>query len=65
MLDHLIILGVSHLRRVLRAYADYYNRTRTHLSLNKDSPLTRPILPEGPIRSVPHLGGLHYSFVRM
>ncbi len=29
-LDHLIIIGEAHLRRVLRAYADYYNRTRTH-----------------------------------
>jgi hypothetical protein len=25
-------------RHLLRVYADYYNRTRTHLSLNKDSP---------------------------
>jgi hypothetical protein len=35
---------------VLRAYADYYNRTRTHLSLNKDTPLARPILQEGRIK---------------
>lgn len=49
-LDHLIIIGEAHLRRVLRAYADYYNRTRTHLSLNKDTPLTRPILREGRIK---------------
>ncbi len=38
-LDHLIIIGEAHLRRVLRAYADYYNRARTHLSLNKDTPM--------------------------
>ncbi len=63
-LDHLIIFGEEHLRRVLRAYADYYNRTRTHLSLDKDTPLARPILREGRIRSVHHLGGLHYSYVR-
>ncbi len=64
-LDHLIIFGEAHLRRVLRAYSDYYNRSRTHLSLDKDTPLSRPILKEGRIRSIPHMGGLHHSFVRM
>ena len=64
-LDHLIIFGEPHLRRVLRAYADYYNRTRTHLSLSKDTPLARPILREGRIKSIPHLGGLHHSYVRI
>jgi len=64
-LDHLIVFGEGHLRRVLRAYADYYNRTRTHLSLKKDAPFPRPILREGRIKSVPHLGGLHHSYVRI
>jgi transposase InsO family protein len=64
-LDHLIIFGEVHLRHVLRAYAEYYNRTRSHLSLNKDAPLARPILREGRIRSIPHLGGLHHSYIRI
>ncbi len=64
-LDHLIIFGEAHLRRVLRAYANYYNGTRTHLSLDKDTPLARPILREGRIRSIPHLGGLHHSLFRI
>jgi transposase InsO family protein len=64
-LDHLIILGEAHLRHVLRAYSDYYNRTRTHLSLDKDTPLTRPITRQGRIRSIPHIGGLHHSYVRI
>ncbi len=64
-LDHLIIFGEAHPRRVLRAYADYYNRTRTHLSLDKDAPLSRPITQQGRIRSIPQLGGLHHSYVRM
>lgn len=63
-LDHLIVFGEAHLRHVLIAYADYYNRTRTHLSLNKDAPSARPILREGRIKSIPHLGGLHHSYVR-
>jgi hypothetical protein len=34
-LNHLIVLGQRHLRRFLRSYVDYYNETRTHLSLDK------------------------------
>lgn len=64
-LDHVIVFGEAHLRRVLAAYANYYNGTRTHLSLGKDAPFPRPILREGRIKSVPHLGGLHHSYVRM
>lgn len=64
-LDHLIIFGEGHLRRALRAYAEYYNRSRTHLSLDRDAPLGRPILREGRIQSIPHIGGLHHSYVRM
>jgi len=41
-LDHIVIFGEAHLRQVLKAYAAYYNRVRTHLSLGKDSPLVRP-----------------------
>jgi len=57
--------GGSQLHRVLRAYADYYNGTRTPLSLGKDAPLPRAVRRNGRIRSVPHLGGLHYSLVRI
>jgi hypothetical protein len=34
--DHIIVLGEEHLRRILKSYADYYNCDRTHRSLNKD-----------------------------
>jgi len=64
-LDHVIIFGEAHLRCVLRAYADCYNDTRTHLSLSKDAPLTRAMQREGQIQFVPHLGGLHHSLVRI
>src|SRR5471030_744540 len=40
--DHFIVLGEAHLRRILRAYARYYNDIRTHRSLNKDAPVSRP-----------------------
>jgi len=64
-LDHLIIVDERHLRKLLRDYVDYYNRLRTHLSLNKDTPLGRPVRSHGVLRQLPHFGGLHHSFVRM
>jgi hypothetical protein len=42
-LDH-IVLGERHLRRLLASYFDYYHRSRTHLSLNKDAPAYRPVM---------------------
>ena len=33
--DHFVVLGEAHLRRILRAYARYYNDIRTHRSLDK------------------------------
>jgi len=63
--DHLIVLGEAHLRRVLRAYARYYNDVRTHWSLAKDAPVSRPIQRTGSIRSHAVLGGLHHHYVRV
>ncbi|HXV31627.1 MAG TPA: integrase core domain-containing protein [Sinorhizobium sp.] len=63
-LDHLIIFGEAHLRRVLAAYSDYYNRVRTHRSLAKDTPHGRSVPPVGKVTRIPHLGSLHHSFVR-
>jgi len=42
-LDRMLIFGESHLRRVLSAYAGYYNQARTHLALQKDAPLHRAV----------------------
>jgi transposase InsO family protein len=42
-LDHVVVLGEIHLRRILKSYADYYNCDRTHRSLNKDAPVSRPV----------------------
>jgi len=63
--DHLVVLGEAHLRRVLRAYAHYYNEIRTHWSLTKDAPVSRPIQRSGAVRSHPILGGLHHHYVRV
>ena len=40
-LDHLVVFGEAHLRRILKTYATYYNEVRTHLSLDKDAPNSR------------------------
>jgi transposase InsO family protein len=64
-LDHLIVLGEAHLRRILRAYAGYYNDIRTHRSLDKDAPAYRPVQRIGTIRSHALLGGLHHHYVRV
>jgi transposase InsO family protein len=64
-LDHVIVLGEAHLHRILKSYADYYNSVRTHRSLHKDAPISRPIRQTGIIRSHPILGGLHHHYVRV
>ncbi len=66
LLDHVIVLGERHLRRLLGEYARYYNTQRTHLTLNKDSPLGRAVesrpSPSATLIAVPHLGGLHHHY---
>jgi transposase InsO family protein len=64
-LDQMLILGEAHLRRVLSVYAAYYNTTRTHLALQKDAPLNRPIQHFGRIAAIPVLAGLHHQYVRI
>jgi len=63
--DHIIVLGEAHLSRIPRAYAGYYKDIRTHLSLDKDAPDSRPVQRTGIISSRPILGGLHHHYVRV
>ena len=65
LLDHVIVVGEGHLRRLLRAYAEYYNTYRTHLGLDKDTPFGRPVHNRGKIIPKPKLGGLHHVYVRI
>jgi transposase InsO family protein len=60
-LDHVVVFGERHLGHLLRSYANYYNQTRTHLSLNKDSAVSRTVETVGRILPVPILGGLHHQ----
>ena len=64
-LDHLVVLGEAQLRRILRNYADYYNKIRTHQALSKDAPGFRPVHRVGNLASHAILGGLHHHYVRV
>ncbi|MCP5061365.1 MAG: transposase [Ignavibacteriae bacterium] len=63
-LDHFIVFNESHLREILKEYFYYYNKFRTHLGLEKDTPESRPIEPLGVITSIPVLNGLHNIYFR-
>jgi transposase InsO family protein len=64
-LDHSIVSGEARLRRILISYAAYYNSVRTHRSLNKDAPVSRPVQRIGVISSRSILGGLHHQYARV
>jgi transposase InsO family protein len=64
-LDHIVVFGEAHLRRILRSYARYYNNIRTHQSLGKDAPVSRSVQRTGSIKSFHILGGLHHQYVRV
>ena len=65
-LDHVIVFHESSLRQILTSYFDDYHRSRTHLSLGKDSPEPRAIQPPemGSVVVVPQVGGLHHRYER-
>ena len=64
-IDHVAVFGERHLRHVLLSYMNYYNGTRTHLSLRKDAPISRPAETVGRILCRPILGGLHHQYSRI
>jgi transposase InsO family protein len=64
-LDQVVIFGETHLRRILSAYAAYYNQARTHLALEKDAPLHRAVQRSGTIVAIPILAGLHHQYIRI
>jgi putative transposase len=65
-LDHVIVFNEASLRRQLKFFLDYYHVSRTHLSLEKDTPESRSVQrPElGRVVAVPQVGGLHHRYER-
>ena len=64
-LDHVVVFGEAHLRKILKTYGTYYNKVRTHLSLDKDAPNYRRSQAIGQIVALPVLGGLYHQYVRV
>jgi hypothetical protein len=56
-LDHVVVFGERHLRHLLLSYI------RTHLSLEKDAPISRAVKLAGTILCRPVLGGLQHQYV--
>jgi transposase InsO family protein len=67
-LDHLLVLGEAHLRRVLRDYVRYFNHYRPHQGLAQQIPVpeesSTPGARHGSVRAVPILNGLHHTYAR-
>ncbi len=63
-LDHVIVVNATGLHRVPTACVTYYMQARTHLALEKDAPISRPVMPAaiGRIVVTPHVGGLHHRY---
>ena len=41
--DHIIVWNTRHLNGVLKSYFDYYNNDRTHLGIEKETPIDRQV----------------------
>jgi putative transposase len=66
-LDHVIIHGESHLRKILSRYFAYYHEDRVHMSLERNAPNVRAVEPRGTgkVISEPRVGGLHHRYRRV
>ena len=63
--DHVIALNGALVRRIAREYISYYHEDRTHLGLDKDTPLRRPAEAQpgdAELQSFPRVGGLHHRY---
>lgn len=45
--DHVIVFNEAGLHRLMTRYCSYHERSRTHLSLDKDTPVPRAVTPPG------------------
>jgi putative transposase len=66
-LDHVIVANEAGLQRVLKDYVAYYMYSRTHLALEKDSPISRLVAPPmaGRMVATSQVGGLHHRYDRI
>jgi transposase InsO family protein len=66
-LDHVISFTAAGLERLLTRYIEYYGRSRTHLALKNNAPITRMVSPStaGRVVAIPQVGGLHHRYQRI
>lgn len=69
-LDHVLVLGEKHLRRILQEYVRYFNTDRPHQGVQQQIPAARQgtlslVAGSGIIQAVPVLGGLHHAYGRV
>ncbi|HSH78522.1 MAG TPA: integrase core domain-containing protein [Herpetosiphonaceae bacterium] len=69
-LDHILIVGEAHLRRVLSEYVGYFNRSRPHQGINQCIPEAADasggsLGGTSNVVTFPVLGGLHHSYRRV
>jgi hypothetical protein len=64
--DHVIVFNEAGVHRLMTLYGSYYERSRTHLSLDKDTPIPRAVTPpgHGVVVAIPEVGGLHHRYER-
>ncbi len=64
--DRVIVFDEEHLLSILRSYMVYYNESRCHLSLDRNSPIARVVEPpsKGNVVAIPQVGGLHHRYSR-
>jgi putative transposase len=61
-----IVFNEAGVQRLMMRYWSYYERSRTHLSLGKDTPIPRAVTPpaDGAVVAIPEVGGLHHRYER-
>jgi transposase InsO family protein len=66
LLNHVIVINVRHIRRLMNEYVRYYHEDRTHLALDKGTPDRRVAVSRSEARAritaTPRLGGLHHRY---